>query len=930
MSCRPEENRQIDHRERIGIMCEFRITDLKVEHQREVLGLDIAHPRFSWILKSEQKNTMQTAYQIVVKAGEETVWHSQVCKSSQSIEIEYAGKELKPMTVYLWQVTVWDNHGHCAVAESHWETGRFTELWQSLWVEPLQQPTEKIKQKPIHELMSEEEANHKKEERDYAEFFPAHYIRIPFKVKATAKTARIYATAHGIYQLYINGEPADDRRLAPEMTSYQSLLQYQVYDITDKLLPGENVIGLILSDGWWSGRVGLTGEACQYGSTIGYLLEGRIVYPDGEVEIISGEKGVSATGPICYSDLFVGERYDARLENPDWCKAGYDDTNWQPVIPKDYPTENVKAQYGEPVRPILSFQPTAVLTTPVGETVLDLGQNIAGYVSFTINAPAGLTIKLEHSEVLDENGNFLNNIIGVNKDQTDYYITKEGEQSYQPIFTYHGFRYVKISGWPGTPEKQAFTATVISSEMEDIGTFETSDERINRLQKNIWWSQVANTISIPTDCPQRERVGWTGDIMAFAPTMSFNRNAAAFLTRWLECCRIEQRSDGQIPIVVPYLEAYQNNGESHSSCGWSDAIVAVPWALYQAYGDEQVLRENYQAMLKWMAYVENQAETGKPDGYDTFDEVRKERQKYLWNTGFHFGDWLIPSLVLNNSDGKAMMQTATATMGIVAPAYYAFNTAKMAEIAETLGRTDDASYYRELNKKIRTAFIEEYVHEDGTLDANFQGIYIICLKNGLVTDEQRPKMIAHLRKMIAENNGCLDTGFLSILFLMDVLCENDCADVAYSLLFQEQCPSWLYQVKKGATTMWESWGAITPEDKVSSYSYNHYAFGCVGEWLYRVVGGLQAAAPGYKYIRIAPAVDCGLKSARTTLKTPYGLAGAEWKLENGTVELKVMIPANTTAEVQLPEQAIAVDSSLKIADGCCRIGSGTYQFTYQI
>ncbi len=568
------------------------------------------------------------------------------------------------------------------------------------------------------------------------------------------------------------------------------------------------------------------------------------------------------------------------------------------------------------------MRPEAIFTTPAGETILDVGQVVAGVASFTLTASAGLTITLEHSEVLDEKGNYYNNILGVNKEQTDVYITKEGTQAYCPKFTYHGFRYIKVSGWPGRISTNDFMICVYSSEMEDIGSFVTSDARLNRLTENIWWSQVANTISIPSDCPQREKAGWTGDIMAFAPTLTFNRSADPFLTAWMNNVRADQLENGAVPDIVPDLPAYKRflteAFDVETSCGWGDAVIMVPYAVYQQYGDKRILEENYGAMKRWMDYMEERCENHHPKGYENWEEERKNRSRYLWNTDFHFGDWLIPSIVLGNPDGLAMNRTAEATMHVVAPAYAAFSAMHMAEIAKILEKEEDCAYYEERYRLIRRAFIEEYVHEDGTMDADFQGIYVIALKMGLVPDEVRQKMTEHLCQMIQVNGGCLDTGFLSVLFLMDVLVENGRRDMAYRLLFQTKCPSWLYEVEHGATTMWESWGAIGEDGTVSTYSYNHYAFGCVGEWMFREIGGLQALEPGYKKIRVAPSLDCGLTYVTVSEETPYGKAQVEWELIEGQAVVHVTIPANTTAQIHLPGREVET------------VGSGNYRFTCKI
>lgn len=901
---------------------EFMLKDFVVEHQKSPLGIDCRKPVFGWKLVSGEKNVFQTAYQIKVYADGILEADTGKIQSEDSIEVVIPDWETKPMTAYRSHVTVWDNYGNQAEAEGTFETGRLGVPFTSGWVEPEQIPTENSWKNK--EMSSETVAANAFAgiERDFKEFQPAQYIRIPFCIEKELKKARVYATAHGLYQLEVNGTRADDREFAPENTSYHKILQYQTYDVTSLLKKGKNAFGAVLGDGWWAGRVGVSGDSCQYGDKLGLLLEAVFTYEDGTEETVSAEQGVSSVGPIVYSDLFVGEKYDAGKELEGWSQAEYDDSLWKPVKKAEYPMDNLIGQYAPPVRMLRCFTPQKILHSPKGEVILDVGQVVAGQLEFTLEANAGIEIKLEHSEILDEQGNYFNNILGTNKEQTDIYITKEGKQSFRPYFTYHGFRYVRITGWPGEISPEQFKVYVYTSEMEDIGNFETSDERINRLQKNIWWSQVANTISIPTDCPQREKAGWTGDIMAYSPTLCFLRNADAFLTGWMANVRADQLEDGAVPMIVPYLKAYEifvkNSTNTDTSCGWGDAVIVVPYAVYQAYGDRRILEDNYEAMKKWMDYIQYRAANFHPEGYENWDEERKKRSRYLWNTDFHYGDWLIPSLVLGNPDGDAMMQTAYATMGIVAPAYYAFSAGTITKVAEILGKKEDVAYYHSLYQKIREAFIEEYVHKDGTIDADFQGIYVIALKNNLVTEEIRPFMLEHLCDMIEKNNGCLDTGFLSILFLMDVLCENGRRDVAYQLMFQTKCPSWLYEVEQGATTMWESWGAIGVDGTVSTYSYNHYAFGCVGDWMYRELGGLKALEPGYKKIGVSPALDCGLSWAKVKEETPYGEASVEWKIEEGKAEVTVQIPANTTAEIALPGREKEV------------VGSGRYTIVFDI
>lgn len=902
------------------------LTDLTVEHLSAPLGIDVKEPRFAWKLHSDRNDTVQSTCRIRLYDGNRLAGDSGIVQSDQSIEVTVPGFAAEPMTCYRVNVTVTDNYGRTAALDSHFETGRMGIPFAGSWAEPVQEPTpssmdRKVDTENVRNAATVE-ISYTDGKRDFSEFRPAQYIRIPFSAKAGVKKARIYATAHGLYQLHVNGVRPDDREFAPENTAYGRILLYQTYDVTHLLREGKNVICTTLADGWWVGRVGTTGDCCQYGDTTALLLDAEIEYTDGTKEVVTADQGVSSVGPIRFSDLFVGEKYDASMENSGWTLPEFDDSGWIPVQKKDYDKSALAGQSHAPVRPVAVFHPIKIFTAPNGDTIIDAGQNLAGVTELTVTAPAGVTITLEHFEVLDEEGNYFNSILNNNKEQTDIYITREGTQTYRPSFTYHGFRYVRITGWPGPISTEDFRILAFASEMEDLGTFHCSDERLNQLQNNIWWSQTANTISIPTDCPQREKAGWTGDIMAYAPTLCFNRGANAFLSSWMDNVRAEQLKDGAIPMIVPYLKAYatflRDNLGTDTSCGWGDAVIMVPYSVYQAYGDRRILEDNYDAMVRWMDYIDTRAKNSHPKEYKTWDEEHKRRSRYLWNTDFHFGDWLIPSMVLGNSDAYAMNNTAYATMGIVAPAYYAFNAKNMSEICRILGKEEEAAHYADLYEKIRDAFITEYVHEDGTLDADFQGIYVIALKMGLVTEDVRPKMTEHLVQLIENNRNCLDTGFLSILFLMDVLCENGRQDIAYRLLFQTACPSWLYEVGAGATTMWESWGAIGEDGAVSTYSYNHYAFGCVGEWMYRHLGGLNALEPGYRKLRIAPHFDSGLTSVEVSEETPYGKVSVNWQMAGKSVMVRAEIPANTSAVIELPGMEPVT------------VGSGSYHYLVAI
>lgn len=912
------------------------------------VGIDMKSPRFSWELYALRRGVRQTGYQVTVYGDSGAIWNTGKMESDRSAGCEYEGPALRSRQRYTWKVRVWDERGNV----SDWSETAFWEMglldpndWQAKWIEPEQEPV------VLEAPMNFYDRTKGLVETDYGKLHPCPMLRKRFTAGDGIKRARIYATAHGIYELELNGKRVGNQELAPEMTSYDRYLQVHTYDATELLAAGENVIGATLADGWYAGRVGLLGDNCQYGDRLALLLQLEIDYNDGSTQtVISDKQFKSSTGPFEYADLFIGERYDARLEKRGWSLPSYDDGGWNAVRETERGRSALKAAYGEPVRAVREIKASCVFVTPLGETVVDLGQVIAGRMRMRVRGEAGTQVTLEHSEVLDEHGNFLNNIRGRFKDQKDIYVLKGGEEEgYEPRFTFHGFRYVKVTGYPGAVSEDDFTGIVLSSDLRHTGNFACSDERINRLQANIRWSQIGNMISIPTDCPQRERAGWTGDIQVFAPTACFNMDVNPFLTRWLRNAAADQREDGQVPIVVPYMKGYAEIAalmSTDSSAGWGDACIIVPWALYNSYGDKRVLSENYAMMVKWVGYIEASAANGTPeeDG-SPMTEARKERQRYLWNTGFHFGDWLIPSMSVGK-DGKSvdMMRSAFATKELVSTCFYAYSADLLAKIALLLGKKADAARFEDLSGKVRNAFAAEYMDENGRLSAHFQGIYVLALQLNMLPDDMRGKALDQLVGLIEANGNRLDTGFVSVPFLLDVLYDNGRSDVAYKLLYQTECPSWLYEIEQGATTIWEAWQAVMPNGQVTNVSYNHYAFGCVGDWLYRRIAGLDKLEPGYRRILIRPATDCGLTCAEASYESVYGTISSKWKLALWDVTLSVSIPANTSAVVYLPGAKLAdvreSGKPLRDMQGLLsvqqepdsvrvEVGSGVYAFEYE-
>ncbi len=879
------------------------VVDLRCEHQVAPMGIDAPGPRLGWELRASRAGARQSAWQAEVRSiaggrsaeaakGTDAVLWDSGKRVGDDILVHYEGPALVSRAIYSWRLRVWDELGRVSAwsPEARWEMALLAASdWSASWIEPEQEAVRPEPPASIGQILAPEDSS-RIDRRDKLK--PCLLVRRPFHVAKNVRRARLYATAHGVYRATINGRAPDDRALAPEPTAYQSRLQFQVYDVTGLICPAadggprENVLGFVLADGWWAGRIGLPGASCQYGDRLGLLFQLEIEYADGSGQlVVSDEACRCGVGPWDYADLFIGERFDARRILPGWDSPGFDDGAWARARAIEHALANLVAQQGGPVRPLEELPVACVLATPRGETVLDFGQVIAGRVRLRCRRPAGTTIVLDHCECLDAEGNFFSNIVGRNKDQRDIYVCAGGdEEEWEPRFTYHGFRYLRVSGDSRADIGGRYVAVVLGSELRVAGSFACSDPRVNRLFENIVWSQRSNFFSIPTDCPQRERAGFTGDAQVFVETAAFNQDVQLFFESWLKNLAAEQLPDGQVPNNVPYWKSYIETfyplQGAHSSAGWGDAAILVPWRLYRMRGDRSLLESNYPAMRSWLAYAERQA-TG-----------------YLWNTGFQFGDWLEPSKLMAGLDPFAI---AAMTGAIVASCSFAYSVGRMIEIAGILGKRGDAAAYRALLSNIQKAFAEEYMDGEGRLQADFQGAFILALAAELVPVERRGKVAAQLVESIEAFGGRLDAGFVSIPFLMDVLTDHGHVGRAYDLLFQTDCPSWLYEVDRGATSVWESWSGIAPDRKVGAFSFNHYAFGCVGQWLYRVAAGLRPLEPGFKRILVHPRLDSRLSWAEASHRSPHGLIRVRWEREGALLFLALEVPQGCEAELHLDE-----------------------------
>ncbi len=884
------------------------VSGLKTGYYTNPVGID-QHPRFSWIIESLLQNTHQTAWQIQsatsknrLEAGD-LIWDSGIVPSDNSIYNSWEGPPLQPGQRYYWRVRIWDNHGNVSPwsETAYWETGLLSiDQWQAEWIEP--------------EL-----------DEDPAESQPAPMLRSEFEAGDGIASARAYVTAHGIYEMHLNGQRVGQELFSPGWTSYNKRLQYQTYDITPYLRPGKNAVGAFLGDGWFRGYIGWGDQRNYYGETLALLAQIEITYQDGSKQIFgTGENWKSSTGPVLRSDIYNGEYYDARLEKDGWTMPDYNDGNWKGVKIAGHGKDKLIAQQAPPVLKIQELKPVEIFTTPEGDKVADMGQNMIGWIRLRVQGPAGTEVTLRHAEVLDKDGNFYTENLR-SADQTNTYILKGGGvEVWEPRFTFQGFRYVAVDGYPGDLSPDYLTGVVIHSEMEPTGHFQSSHQLINQLQHNIIWGQKGNFLEVPTDCPQRdERMGWTGDIQVFASTANINMNTAGFLAKWLGDLAADQNEAGSVPHVVPNV---LGDG-AYGSAGWGDAALIVPWSLYSYFGDTVILEKQYESMKAWVEYMRERASTNE--------------NTYLWDVDFSFGDWLSYS-----TESNAHYPGAYTDYHMIGTMYFARSADLLRRIAGILGRVDDVIEYTGLFENIKYAFRKEYLTPGGRVMSDTQTSYLLSLAFNLLPEDIKPVAVSRLVADV-QNRGHLTTGFLGTPHLNPVLSRYGHDETAYELLLRESYPSWLYPVTMGATTIWERWDGIKPDGTFQSAgmnSFNHYAYGAIGEWLYEEVAGIRPFGPGYKSVQICPTPGGGLSHARAIVNSAYGRIESSWELEGDLFTLHVEIPSNTKAMVTLPDAIIEnvggsgaeresnpgiLDMAQKKEGVLVRLGSGRYTFIYE-
>jgi alpha-L-rhamnosidase len=841
---------------------------LRVEHfDGAPLTVHTSTPRLSWRIETERPAWVQAAWELeAVDEVGKPLWQSGRQDGRESVLVPWGGEPLASRARCTWRVRVWGTDG----SASEWSDPGAFEVglldpgdWTAVAVSPGW-------------------------DEDVSAAQPCPYLRSAFTIDGDPVRARLHVTAHGIYEASINGTVVGDQRLAPGWTAYKTRLHVQTFDVTGLVRSGDNEIGALLGDGWWRGNLGWVDNRNLYGETLALLAQLEVDLADGSRVVVgTDESWEGATGPVLAADLYDGETHDARIEPGPWSPVRTTALDLGRLVPQSTP----------PVRVTEVVRPTAITTSPAGRTIVDFGQNLVGVLRIRVEGPAGTTIVLRHAEIL-EDGELCTRILRSAKATDRYTLRGDGPEEWSPRFTSHGFRYAEVEGWPGELTVDDIDALVMHSDMTRTGWFECSDDLVNQLHENIVWGWRGNTVSVPTDCPQRdERLGWTGDIQVFTPTASFLYDTAGFLGGWLRDLAADQLPNGCVTAVVPDALL----GMPMYAAGWGDAATVVPTALHQWYGDRGVLEAQLDSMKGWVDSIADRAGPSR-----------------LWNNDAQFGDWVDPT-VDPHTPGNARTDSA-----LVATAYFARSADLVADAADVLGRDEIATEYRKLAAEVRAAWRHEWVAPSGRVVSDTQTGCSLALAFHLIEDEHRPLVGKRLHELVGAERHRLSTGFLGTPVLNPALTEAGYTPDAYKLLLQTRPPSWLYPVTVGATTIWERWEALQLDGTLSPgsemLSFNHYALGAVGEWLHRTVGGLASLEPGFGRFRVAPQPGVGISSASTVFDARHGRIAVRWSLAGRGVEVHVTVPPNTEAEVVLPGR-----------DGApILVGSGEHLWRYPI
>ncbi|MEQ8677363.1 MAG: family 78 glycoside hydrolase catalytic domain [Aggregatilineales bacterium] len=873
----------------------MKITHLKINRIVNPLGFAIEKPTFSWIVE-DTDDTIQTAAQILISYDynfKNIIFDSGEVVGNTSIDsLAYQPPlSLQPRTRYFWKVRVW---GETETAESDiawFETSKMDENWQAEWITP------DFEDNQTHPILY-------------------HHFDLPAKVVS----ARAYICGLGLYHFELNAKKVGNEYLTPYCNAYDQWIQYQTFDITDQLTVGANLISVMLGNGWYKGRYGANGGSVDfYGDQFALICELHLTLENGDEQLIVTDPSWKAQpSAIIASDIFDGEMYDARIDMtvPSSGKAFG-------VKPIDIDMKRLEARRSLPVCINEEIKPIEIIHTSAGETVLDMGQNMTGWVRFKTSAPAGTHIHLQFGEVMQEGNFFRDNLRTAKAEYT--YIADGTDAVVEPYFTFYGFRYVKVSGWHGDLNIDDFTGCVVYSKIDIIGEIETSNEKVNQLFKNVMWGQKGNFLDIPTDCPQRdERLGWTGDIQVFTGTACFNMDSSAFLSKFAyDMAKEQSKTGGMVPHIVPM--ANLNKG---GSSAWGDVATILPWTLYEFYGDTRILEDQFESMRGWVDYIKRVDDSSG--------------SKRLWTEGFHFGDWL----ALDGDDPTS--RRGGTPEDFIASAFYCYSARIVGKAAKVLGRTEQADAYGRLSEEIKTAIQSEYFTVTGRLAVPTQTGYLLALYMDLVPDMFRERVEQDFIVKMNDSRVHLRTGFVGTPYLCRVLSDIGANDLAYQLLLNEDFPSWLYAVNLGATTIWERWNSINPDGSISSTSMNslnHYAYGSIVEWMFRDMCGLNPSScaegiVGFRHARIAPKPDKSLQWAKARYYSAAGFYESGWHISaTGQLTIEITIPFNASARVILPNvhrDAVTINEQLlqdgeQIGDNVeITLGAGDYKFAVML
>ena len=850
----------------------MKITRLKTNHMTDPLGfhLGFGQPVLSWVVEG-QTETLPTTIRIAEDAAFQHMIHEETLENADPLYYP-APIEQKPRTRYYWQVEI-DGQ----VSETAWfETGKMYEPWTAQWISPVVQ--------------------------DGA---PHPILKKTVAVRKGLTAARLYMVGLGVYELYINGTKKGDEYLMPGCNGYDAWIQYQTYDVTAELMAEpEAELKILLGGGWYKGLFGLEFKENNYGDRFSAIAELHLTYEDGTEEVIvTDDSWTACASTITYSSIYHGEYQDARIE----------ETPYEVEVIEGW-TDKLQGRLSPAITGHERITPVQILKTPKGETVLDMGQNMVGWLEFYLDAPEGWQVGFKTGELLQDDCFYRDNLRRAKSEFS--YISNGQPGVVRPHFTFYGFRYVLLENWPTEPKAEDFVGLVIHSDMEETGHIETADPLVNQLLKNVRWGQKGNFLDVPTDCPQRdERMGWTGDAQVFSGTASFNYDTYEFYTKFGHDLYYEQQKlNGSVPFVVPTCN-YKGDG----STAWGEAATVIPWNVYLHFGDPSILENQFDSMKAWVDYMERQEKaTGRPG---------------LWDSGFHFADWLALD---GPVEGGVMGGTDPY---LIASCYYSYSAKLVAKAAHVLGKAEEETYYKALSERVRQAVCDEYLTPNGKLAMDTMTAYVVMLFMDIAPQKDRARLAHRLFELLQANKYHLKTGFVGTPYLCRVLSENGYNDVAYQLLMNDDYPSWLYEVKMGATTIWERWNSVLPDGKISGIemnSMNHYAYGSIAEWVYRNVAGIQPdeEKTGFRRFTLAPQPDYRLQWVDANLNSASGPIRSYWKIEDPKhLHVAFTVPFGSKAKIVLPDADAETLGDAWVQMGSSAIlivGGGTYAWTYEL